>query len=157
MEEVQEDARKSVELICEFSVSGKPASRGSKRPVRHKHTGRIMLIDSCKRSYGYMADIKAAAIEAMAGKSPLECPVMLFVQFRFQRPKSHFNKKGLKADAPDFHTQVPDLSKAIRGVEDAMTGVVYKDDRQIVGYANGNGKVWTESESSTLVQVWALR
>jgi Holliday junction resolvase RusA-like endonuclease len=144
------------ELVCEFVVLGKAASRGSKRPVRNKHTGRICLIDG-KNSYKYMDSIRKAATAAMQGRPPVDGPVKLEWVAMFQRPKSHYSSKGLKPSAPRHYLQTPDCSKIVRGVEDSLTGIVYLDDKQIVGYGPAIHKVWTEDEPCTKVAVWLLR
>lgn len=145
-----------LELVCEFTVSGKAASRGSKRPVTSKKTGKTILIDSCKSSYKFMDAVKSSARAAMTG-GPIDGPVILYWLCRFARPKCHYNKSGLKPSAPEFHTQKPDISKLVRGVEDSMTGVVFNDDSQIVSYAAGSGKEWTESESCTIIKVFRVK
>ena len=52
-----------------------------------------------------------------------------------RRPRCHFgtgrNAKVLKSDAPIYPAFLPDLDKLVRGMFDAMTGVVYVDDKQI--------------------------
>ena len=51
------------------------------------------------------------------------------------RPASHYGtKKGeryLKPNAPRFHTSKPDATKLLRCVEDALNGVLVKDDARI--------------------------
>jgi crossover junction endodeoxyribonuclease RusA len=66
--------------------------------------------------------------------------------FVFSRPKAHYRTNGeLKPSAPQHCTgRIGDLSKLVRAVEDALTGVVYDDDAQIVHltsqrrYVSGN-------------------
>ena len=48
------------------------------------------------------------------------------------RPKGHFGKRGLLPSAPIAPIVKPDLLKLARAVEDALSGLVYKDDAQIV-------------------------
>ena len=145
------------EVVCEFVVFGKAASRGSKRIVRNRFTGKSHMIDQSKNSYKYMASIKDAAFAAMDGKAPESGPVLLYWLAEFKRPKSHYRKSGLAPSAPEYYTQTPDCSKIVRGIEDAMTGVCYVDDKQITGYATGSGKIWTEGEPCTRIRVLAVR
>jgi len=64
--------------------------------------------------------------------------VSLSVQFMLPRPKSLRNRTA-------WHTKRPDLDKLARSVGDALTGVAYVDDSQVVGwlltkaYAEPNG------------------
>lgn len=65
-------------------------------------------------------------------KTPMEVPLRVDLLFFFRRPKSHFNKKGLKKDAPKFHTKKPDIDNLIKFVLDALNKVFWKDDSQVV-------------------------
>ena len=58
----------------------------------------------------------------------------LSVVFRFKRPAAHIGKKGLKPSAPQHCTsaQKGDIDKLQRSLLDALTGVLYDDDRQVV-------------------------
>ena len=56
-------------------------------------------------------------------------------EFDFRRPKSHLTSKGaLTKAAPLFPTgrQIGDTDKLIRSVCDALTGIVWYDDSQVV-------------------------
>ena len=59
-------------------------------------------------------------------------PVVLDAEFVLPRSGSHFTSRGaLRKGAPRF-PRLPDVSKLLRAIEDAMTGTVYDDDSQIV-------------------------
>ncbi len=79
-------------------------------------------------SIGYLA--------MKAGAKLLSNPedgVDLHVTFYMPRPKSHLNSAGQrKPSAPALHTKKPDLDKLLRCVCDALTGVCYADDSQII-------------------------
>lgn len=50
-----------------------------------------------------------------------------------RRPKDHFSTAGvIKQWAPRFPTKKPDLDKTLRAIKDALTGIVYVDDSQVV-------------------------
>lgn len=65
-----------------------------------------------------------------------EGPVGLAVVFTLLRPKGHHgtgrNAGKLRDSAPDYPCVKPDATKLLRGVEDAMTGVIWRDDAQVV-------------------------
>jgi Holliday junction resolvase RusA-like endonuclease len=68
----------------------------------------------------------------MDGRELLEGPLVLeFVFFR-PRPAAHFGRRGLRPSAPEFPTTRPDVLKLARAVKDALTGVVWRDDAQVV-------------------------
>ena len=54
---------------------------------------------------------------------PMECPVIVEAEFYF--PKSKTNKTT-------HHTQRPDADNCLKLLTDAMNGIVFKDDSQIV-------------------------
>ncbi len=62
--------------------------------------------------------------------------IKLTIQFYRPRPRSHFgsgkNSDKLKPSAPAHPITRPDNSKLVRAVEDALKGVVWKDDSQVV-------------------------
>jgi crossover junction endodeoxyribonuclease RusA len=64
----------------------------------------------------------------------MDAAITLSVVFIFARPKSHFRANGqLKPSAPAHCTgRIGDVSKLVRAVEDAMTGILYNDDAQII-------------------------
>lgn len=121
--------------VVGFTVYGKPAQMGSKKAF--VRGGRAIITDdnSAKRKQWANA-VASAAAAVMGGRSVISSPVYLQATFYFQRPKSHFgsgkNADVLKTSAPMFHSQTPDLDKLIRCLGDAMAGIVYRDDSQIV-------------------------
>jgi len=77
------------------------------------------------------------ANELGQGHELLEGPLLLDVVFVFPRPKSHFTSTGKlvkgATDAPTQHN-IGDLSKLVRAIEDAMQGIVYRDDSQFTTF-----------------------
>jgi Holliday junction resolvase RusA-like endonuclease len=64
-------------------------------------------------------------------------PVHVRMTFNLPRPAGHYgsgkNAGKVRASAPREHVTKPDLDKLARCVLDALTGVVYADDSQVVG------------------------
>ena len=115
--------------IC-FEVPGIPAPGGSKRGFLHKRTGRVIVTDDCRRNKDWRAVVALVASEHI--KEPLAGPVSVTVTFFMPRPKSHFGKRGLKLNAPTYHTVRPDSTKLWRAAEDALKGIAWFDDAQVV-------------------------
>jgi len=92
------------------------------------------MVESSKKVKPWRQDVKYAAFESCHGCWGMAAPVILSVVFRCQRPKSHFNKSGLRASAPSACTSAThgDIEKLVRSTNDALTGVLFDDDRQVV-------------------------
>jgi len=110
------------EFQSEFSVVGLPVQQGS---MRHVGRGRIIHSNdsALKRWRERVAEAaQAAGIHA----APRPDAVKLTVTFTLPRPKSVPSRKR---NAP---TVAPDLDKLVRAIGDALTGVAYEDDSQII-------------------------
>lgn len=126
-----------------FFVPGIPRPGGSKTAavIRRKggeivmHNGRPLTTtrEAGKYTATWRADVREAARRAMDGASPFTGHLALRVSFFFPRPKQHFRASGaLKDNAPSFKGSRPDTTKLLRSLEDALTGLVWMDDSQIV-------------------------
>ncbi len=59
--------------------------------------------------------------------------VWMEVAFWLERPVDHIGKTGaVLPSAPVHHTVKPDRDKLLRAVQDALTGIAYTDDAQVV-------------------------
>ena len=130
-----------------FFVPGTPAPAGSKNaiPIFNRHTGQyvraangrpvVAVVDAAKKSRPWKTLISAMAADVW-NQPPLDEPIELALTFTMPRPKGHFgSRKGepvLKESAPTWHTSAPDTTKLVRAVEDALNGVVWKDDSRVV-------------------------
>lgn len=121
-----------------FTVAGVPAPQGSTRSVPHRVTGKPITMHSGGSTLAaWRADVREAAVRCMDFTPPTEDAVSLGLSFRFLRPKVHFGARGLKPSAPAEKVTKPDLDKLVRAVLDALTGVLYVDDAQVVGFTAG--------------------
>ncbi len=77
-----------------------------------------------------------------------DIPLYLRLKVYLPRPKSHFgtgrNARKLKKSAPIRPTTKPDLDNLLKHFKDVASGVIWHDDRQIVGYTAGTGKYYTD-------------
>jgi Holliday junction resolvase RusA-like endonuclease len=129
-----------------FTVYGKPQPAGSKRgfPIKRggEYTGKVAVVDDAKGSRAWKQEVASVAVKAMSGTLDdlpfviLNGPLMLEVTFYLARPKSHYrtgkHAELLREAAPAYPTTRPDATKLVRAVEDAMTGIVWNDDAQVV-------------------------
>lgn len=140
-----------------FTVYGTPAQMGSKKAFYSEKLGRAVITDDNSKQRKQWANaVSAAAADAMDGRELFVGPVRLVVRFYFARPQSHYgtgrNAGILKASAPQHHAQSPDLDKLIRALGDAMTGIVFRDDKQI--WLIEARREWTESQERAEVDVY---
>lgn len=113
-----------------FTVHGTPQPAGSKRAFFRG--GRAVVVDANKKTRPWKDQVAQIAGEAMTGRPLMRGPLWVILRFYVRRPKGHFGKKGLLSSAPAHPTTRPDVLKLARGVEDALSGVCYVDDSQIV-------------------------
>lgn len=137
---------------------GIPAPKGSARAIKvgKGDKARAVLVasssDTNKRAQtSWATAVGSAAKAALAGYPPIDGPVSLRVAFYVPRPKS------TRRDRP---TVKPDLDKLLRATLDALTGIAFGDDAQVVvvsaskDYADAAGpgawvEVWRVSETTT--------
>lgn len=126
-------------------IPGKPRAKGSAKWVTSKSTRRSVPVknepleawngrvsqfaqEQCNRCFDRATDF---------GGTPWAQPIYLEAEFAFQRPKSHYKGGNrdlgiLKHNAPAFPIGRPDRGKLLRCIEDALAGIVYVDDAQVV-------------------------
>lgn len=125
-------------VIVAFRVDGVPAPKGSTKAFRHRTTGRVVVTETNTHTRPWAALVRDAAQQvrpSVTGSgvpaiiSPIPFPrgtaVHLGVTFVLPRPVS-LPKRVTNA------TKKPDLDKLARAVKDALTGVVWSDDSQVV-------------------------
>jgi crossover junction endodeoxyribonuclease RusA len=106
-----------------FDVIGRPSPQGSKKSI-----GNNRFVESSKFLPAWRKAVRVAAEEAVIASmwARVSGPVELEVMFYLDRPSSIS-----KTQRPQ-PTVAPDLDKLVRGVGDALTGVVYDDDSQVI-------------------------
>lgn len=103
--------------------------RGKGRPRFVRATGRSYTPEQTR---SYEAVLKMAAIEAMGDRLPLLGPVRLYMEAVFEPAASMPKKKRLAALIGGlFPTKKPDADNIVK-LTDALNGVVWKDDAQVV-------------------------
>lgn len=107
-----------------FWVPGIPAPQGSMRAFMPRGSRLPVVTGDNPKTKPWRASVAYCAMQAR-GKRPLyQGPVMLQASFYLPRPKS-LPKKVVDA------IKKPDLDKLVRGVCDALKGVVWEDDSQV--------------------------
>jgi Holliday junction resolvase RusA-like endonuclease len=119
----------------EFFVPGTPAPGGSKKGFYNKNLGRVIMVPDCKRTKPWMTLVSQTVAAAYDGQ-PMSGPIKLSMQFMILRPKFHYgsgkNACQIKPSlARSWPTVKPDLTKLERSTEDALTGILWRDDCQV--------------------------
>lgn len=138
MTEIQKKYGKAKQTI-EFRVDGIPATAGSKTPFIYKSKKdgkqRVAMCPANKKQKPWMAQVRAVAVEHYSGP-PMIGPIKIHLNFFLPRPKTHYgsgkNTNVVKASSPEYPTGKPDRLKLARAVEDALTGIIWRDDSQVV-------------------------
>jgi len=99
-----------------FSVEGKPIQQGSMRAFNNR-----IVHNKTKELMEWRSRVGQAA--HVAGCTPIDGAITITMRFRYQRPRSVTRTQP---------TVPPDLDKQIRSILDALTGIAYKDDSQVV-------------------------
>lgn len=143
---ITDDPTITLKPLLTVRIHGKPQPAGSKRGFVIK--GRAVLTDANKNSKPWQSMVKAAALDAIPDNWELvEGPVVMWLTFGRVRPKSHYNAKGelnKKGREALFPTTKPDSTKLVRGVEDALTKLVWYDDAQVID--QHARKIWDSTE-----------
>jgi Holliday junction resolvase RusA-like endonuclease len=111
-------------MMLEFTVLGRTATKGSTRSFISRKTGRIVTMADNKSLGGWTQAAKWAAREAGAVVVKKPAAVAVEMAFEFLVPPS--------ARKRTEHTVKPDIDKLIRAVLDALTGICYEDDAQVI-------------------------
>lgn len=115
-------------------VPGLAASKGSVTSFTSK-SGQRVYRPASKYTKPWMDTVKFFALKKCKGFITTKKPVLVFVYFYFERTKGDYgtgrNAGVLKASAPKHYTKKPDVDKLIRAILDALTGIVWADDKQV--------------------------
>jgi Holliday junction resolvase RusA-like endonuclease len=121
--------------MIQFTVSGQPIAKGRPRfrIVKPKDGPDFVSTYTPAETVAYEARISKAAKVAMGGRFPSSAPIEIMIELRMQIPVSWTKKKRLAASLGQvWATKKPDAGNVQKAIEDAMNGIVYVDDSQIV-------------------------
>jgi len=112
-----------------FHIHTIPVPKG--RPKFSKIGGFVRTYTP-KKTQDFETEVREAAKQAM-NREPLETPLAVYLYFRLPIPKS-YPKKRIAAclSGSERPTKKPDLDNLAKSVLDALNGVIYQDDSQIV-------------------------
>jgi len=112
-----------------FVVPGVPVGKGRPKFARR---GNFVATYTPAKTASYENLVKLAAHTAMRGKPPIEGPVRLELKMFVPAPASWSRKKReLALGGAVLPTTKPDIDNVLKGICDAMNGVVFLDDKQV--------------------------
>ena len=111
-------------MSLKFTVYGKPAPQGSLRAFMRPGMAHPVLTSDNRATMPWRQEIAYSALAVHAVKFDRSVPLSIVMAFFFAKPKSARKRQA--------HTVKPDCDKLVRCVFDALTGIVFEDDAQIV-------------------------
>lgn len=106
---------------------------GEVRPKERPRFTRSGVIFTPKRTLDYENKVKSAYLsECPSGMAFPECPVELRLDVFVGVPKSYSAKKKERMIEFEFPTKKPDVDNMLKAIADALNGVAYTDDKQVV-------------------------
>jgi Holliday junction resolvase RusA-like endonuclease len=122
--------------VIVFFVAGKPETKGSTRAFMRPGMRHPVITNMNPRAKSWAAVVTSFAVDAMGSRDPMLGEVELRLRFSMPRPQAHYrtgkHAHELRPDAPTRCAKQPDLDKLVRCAADALTGVVFRDDAQVV-------------------------
>jgi len=112
----------SPDPLIAFVVPGAPATKGSF--VSFVHRGRVVTKSDTATLKSWTRDVQICAIAAGVTLIPKGTGVVVGVEFQFTRPAR------ARRMTPCIR---PDCDKLARALLDALTGIAYADDGQVIG------------------------
>ncbi len=108
-----------------FRVFGVPIPKGSLKAFMRPGMTRPVVTHDNLKSLPWAQMVRLLAQARAPSGGPWEGAIVLHAAFYLPRPKS-LPKRVV------YPTKKPDLDKLLRNIMDAMTGVIYVDDAQVI-------------------------
>ncbi len=120
-----------------FTVPGRPVGKGRHRTFRDK-TGNTRAYTPAE-TVVYQNLVRLMASQVLRGEPPSLKPIYIEVRISITHPQSHFrtgkHAGELKPQWIDVKPMTkPDGDNVFKAITDALTGLAYKDDRQIYSH-----------------------
>jgi crossover junction endodeoxyribonuclease RusA len=134
-----------------FTVYGVAQPKGNMRAIRVRGMKFPIVTDSNRNAKSWSQLVAEGANRALGEAAPedrgvLVDAVRVALAFYLPRPKK-YQRRGV----PVAHLTKPDLDKLVRGVLDALTHVVWRDDSQVVELLAG--KFYAEVDDAPHVDI----
>ena len=118
--------------VVKFSVEGVPVGKGRPKFARR---GNFVTAYTPAKTKTYEQQVADAARVAMGAKLRTMEPVQLNMDIFVPIPKSWSKIKRARAlNGVEYPTTKPDIDNVAKAVFDAMNGIVFQDDKQIINH-----------------------
>ena len=116
-------------LVVTFAVDGDPVPKGRPRFARR---GQFVQTYTDAKTIDYETQVAMKARHAIGSTKPLESALTVFLYLRYTVPASYSKKrKEACLNGLEYPKRI-DIDNVYKSITDAMNGIVYLDDSQIV-------------------------
>jgi Holliday junction resolvase RusA-like endonuclease len=116
-------------LIINFEVEGDPVPKGRPRFARR---GQFVQTYTDAKTIDYETHVAMKARQAIGATEPLKGALTVFLYLRYTIPASYSKKrKEACLNGVEYPKKI-DIDNVYKSITDAMNGIVYLDDSQIV-------------------------
>jgi Holliday junction resolvase RusA-like endonuclease len=113
-----------------FTIPGEPIAKGRPRATTIHGSARLY---TPKKTESYEGKAGVYAVQAMAGRPPLQGPVALSFTAVFGIPKSWSGRRKTANNVmAEYVTKKPDVDNLAKIIGDALNGITWIDDSQVV-------------------------
>jgi len=117
-------------MNVQFTIPGKPVPKARARVTM---VGGFARAYTPKTTVDYEKKVAAIARAAMRGVDPSSAPIEIMLELRMEIPASWSKAKRLAASTGLVRaTKKPDADNVLKGVKDALNGICWVDDSQVV-------------------------
>lgn len=116
-------------LVVTFIVDGDPVPKGRPRFARR---GQFVQTYTDAKTIDYETQVAMRARHAIGSTKPLEGALSVFLYLRYTVPASYSKKRKEACLRGVEYPKRIDIDNVYKSVTDAMNGIVYLDDSQIV-------------------------
>jgi Holliday junction resolvase RusA-like endonuclease len=116
-------------LVVTFTVDGDPVPKGRPRFARR---GQFVQTYTDAKTIDYETQVAMRARHAIGATKPLESALTVFLYLRYTVPASYSKKRKEACLRGVEYPKRIDIDNVYKSITDAMNGIVYLDDSQIV-------------------------
>ena len=116
-------------LVVTFTIDGDPVPKGRPRFARR---GQFVQTYTDSKTLEYETHVAMKARQAIGASEPLKGHLTVFLYLRFAVPPSYSKKRRQACLAGEEYPKKVDLDNCYKSITDAINGIVYVDDSQIV-------------------------